>query len=302
MNFRELTPADVSALRPWFALGVPPLSEYSLPSLAAWNGCLSLTQYATEGDGLVLVQSSLEDPQKRHLLLPLCPEPSRSPRLLRERALALGVREVRQVPHAYLDLWTHAEVEEHFTVAELPEYADYVYRREDLAELDGRLYAKKRNLVRQFEREYVEKGAVKVEELSALNAGRCLDCLKEWRSEVPAKGWNAVLECEQRAITRAFEHWDALGLRGVLVSIEGRVRGFGVSSPLTKDTGDLLFEKASDAVKGLYQFLDRECARRLFPGMEFINKECDHGDPGLEKAKRSYHPVFRVQSFLLVPK
>ncbi|MFA6030120.1 MAG: phosphatidylglycerol lysyltransferase domain-containing protein [Elusimicrobiota bacterium] len=302
MNLKKMTPADAPALRPYFVRGVPALSTYALPSLAAWSGCLYDSLYAEEGGSLILAEASLEDPKKRHLLLPLCPEPERSPRLLRERALALGFPEVRYVPQSYVDLWTREEVESHFNLVEQPEYADYVYRREDLAELAGRPYAKKRNLVRQFEREYMEKGGVKVEEVTALNAGRCAEVLRDWRSESPEKGWNAVLECEDRSIRQAFEHWDALGLRGVLVAIDGRVRGFGVSAPLTADTGVLVFEKASDEVKGLYQFLDRECARLLFPGMEFVDKECDLGDPGLEKAKRSYHPAFRVKSFLLVPK
>ena len=38
---------------------------------------------------------------------------------------------------------------------------------------------------------------------------------------------------------------------------------FGIGSRLRADMGNLNFEKAFPHVKGLYQFLDRECARRL---------------------------------------
>jgi hypothetical protein len=179
------------------------------------------------------------------------------------------------------------------------EYEDYVYRSSHLAELPGRDYAKKRNLVRQFERESLDPGRVRVDPITPANAGECLACLEAWRTEHGDKDWSGLLECERQAITRALNNFASLELQGVLVSISGKVKGFGIGSRLKDDTWVLHFEKASDQVKGLYQYLDRECARRLFPGVTFLNKESDMGDPGLAKAKLSYRPAFRVKSYRL---
>ncbi len=61
----------------------------------------------------------------------------------------------------------------------------------------------------------------------------------------------------------------------------------------------LCFEKADADIEGIYQFLDNECAKRLFSGYRFINKESDMGKPGLTKSKQSYHPVEIIKSYCL---
>ena len=66
--------------------------------------------------------------------------------------------------------------------------------------------------------------------------------------------------------------------------------------------GVLHFEKALSNIKGLYQYFDSECAKRLFKGYKYINKESDMGDPGLAKSKKSYHPVMIVKSYKLIIK
>jgi hypothetical protein len=66
--------------------------------------------------------------------------------------------------------------------------------------------------------------------------------------------------------------------------------------------GILNFEKAFPDVKGLYQFLDHECAKQLFAGYRYINKESDMSLPNLAAMKKSYHPVMRVKSYRLTLK
>jgi hypothetical protein len=68
---------------------------------------------------------------------------------------------------------------------------------------------------------------------------------------------------------------------------------------LTDTMGVLHFEKAHTHIKGLYQYLDRECARRLFNGYAYLNKESDMDVPGLVQAKKSYHPIKIMKSYQL---
>ena len=140
---------------------------------------------------------------------------------------------------------------------------------------------------------------MRADAITPANAGECLACLDVWRSERGDKDWNGLLECERQAITKALKNFHELELQGVMIAIDGKVKGFGIGSRLRDDTWVLHFEKASDQVKGLYQYLDRECAKRLFLGVTFLNKESDMGDPGLAKAKQSYRPAFRVKSYRL---
>ena len=76
----------------------------------------------------------------------------------------------------------------------------------------------------------------------------------------------------------------------------------GIATRLNAEMGILNYEKAFADVKGLYQFLDQECARRLFAGLRYINKESDMNLPNLAHMKRSYHPVMRVKSYKLTLK
>jgi hypothetical protein len=64
----------------------------------------------------------------------------------------------------------------------------------------------------------------------------------------------------------------------------------------------LQYEKAYDKIKGLYQYFDNQCAKRLFNGYTYINKESDMGVEGLAKAKKSYHPIHIIESFRLIRK
>ena len=299
MDFDLLKPGHYPKLKPFFAGQSQPLSAYSLASLISWSQCIFDTIFTVVDAAALFGERRMDDPDRKHLLLPVCPNGPKPPAWLKDRAAANGFREYHLVPQTYLDGFGRAEVEKLFTVAEETEYEDYVYRCADLSELPGRDYAKKRNLVRQFEREYLEPGRVKADLITAVNAGDCLACLEGWRAERADKDWTGLLECERQAITKALKNLAALELQGLQVAIDGKVRGFGIGSRLRDDTWVLHFEKASDQVKGLYQYLDRECAKRLFPGVTFLNKESDMGDPGLAQAKLSYRPAFRVKSYRL---
>ncbi len=298
MEFELLKPEHYGRLKPFFARQQHSLSTYSLSSLIVWSQCIVDTLFAVEGDALLFAERRMDDPNRKHLLLPVSSAALKSPQWLRDAAVAAGYREYHYVSQSYLESVGHASLEAFFSVHEQPEFEDYVYRSSDLAGLPGRDYAKKRNLIRQFEREWQGQGRVQVQLITAANAGECLAGLDVWRAE-RGQDWTDVLECERRAIAAASKDFEALEMQGLLIIIDGKVRGFGIGSRLKDDAWVLNFEKASDRFKGLYQFLDRECARRLFSGTAFLNKECDMGDPGLAQAKQSYFPVSRVKSYRL---
>ncbi|MDD5775825.1 MAG: phosphatidylglycerol lysyltransferase domain-containing protein, partial [Candidatus Omnitrophica bacterium] len=81
--------------------------------------------------------------------------------------------------------------------------------------------------------------------------------------------------------------------------IDGVVNAIAIMSALHEKTGVLHFEKAFSDIRGLYQFLDNECAKRLFSQYEFINKESDMNIAELAQSKKSYHPVQRIKSYCL---
>ena len=92
---------------------------------------------------------------------------------------------------------------------------------------------------------------------------------------------------------------DALEVKWILIRIDGRVCAFGISSRLTDTMGVLNFEKAHASIKGLYQFLDNECAKHLFAGCEYINKESDMKLLNLAQSKNTYNPMNMVKPYRL---
>jgi len=300
MNFKKLEVADYAALKPYFDPIPYRLSIYSLPSLIAWGDCVFETRYAVEGDLLVIANESQLRPDDRHLILPVSPGGDPSPERLRAIALESGHRRYWCACGDYVERHRQG-LEPLFDVEEQPEFEDYVYLAEDLAELRGNRFVRKRNLIHQFEREFMRNGnRASVEPITRESVPECLAFLEAWcvQRDCDVDG-ETDLACERRAVITSLEQLEALDLRGILVRLDERVCAFGIASRLNGDTGILSYEKAFSDVKGLYQFLDRECAKRLFAGCRYINKESDMSLPNLAAMKRSYHPVLRVKSYKL---
>ncbi len=192
-------------------------------------------------------------------------------------------------------------LDEVFHLEEQEEFEDYVYLAEDLARLKGNRYVRKRNLIHQFEREFGGNGSrSRVEPITRDSVPECLAFLEAWCEQRDCDVDEDIdLACERRAVITSLENFEALELSGILVRLDNAVSAFGIASRLTGDTGILNYEKAFSDVKGLYQFLDNECAKRLFAGFRYINKESDMSLPNLARMKRSYHPVLRVKSYKL---
>jgi hypothetical protein len=94
----------------------------------------------------------------------------------------------------------------------------------------------------------------------------------------------------------AFDRFDALGLAGVMVTVGKEPVAFSVFNRLTRNTCDILFEKANMAFKGAAQVINQETARYLKDKCHYLNREQDLGVPGLRQAKLSYVP-----SALMIP-
>lgn len=303
MKFKKLEVADYGLLKPYFARIPYRLSVYSLPSIIAWSNCVFEAGYAVTGGLLVIANESEQRPDDRHLILPLSLEGDVPPSSLRAIAVESGFPRYGCVSGDYVERHREA-LESMFDLEEQQEFEDYVYLAEDLATLKGNRYVRKRNLIHQFEREYMGNGRrARVEPITRDDVPECLAFLEAWCAQRDCSVDGDIdLACERRAVITSLENFEAFELAGILVRLDDRVSAFGIASRLTDDTGVLNYEKAFADVKGLYQYLDNECAKRLFTGFRYINKESDMNLPNLAAMKKSYHPVSRVKSYKLTLK
>ena len=303
MNLKKLEIADYPALKHFFANIPYRLSVYSLPSLIAWSNCVFEARYAVEGDRLIIANESELRPEDRHLILPISLFGGTLPEALPDIAAGLGFCCYWSVPGDYIERYRD-RLDALFTMEEQGEFEDYVYLANDLASLKGNRYVRKRNLIHQFQREFMNNGVrVHVEPITAGSAPECLAFLEAWceQRDCDVDG-DIDLACERRAVITSLENLEALDFKGILIRIDGTVNAFGIASRLNDEMGILNYEKAFSDVKGLYQFLDNQCAKQLFAGYRYINKESDMNLPNLAHMKRSYHPVLRVKSYKLTLK
>jgi hypothetical protein len=298
MIWKILEPSDYPVLRSVFEKQPYNLSIYSLLSLIAWNTGPTRSHYTFDRDRLVINSESPTHPEERYLILPLSDRGFLTPEELHDLAIDLGYRQYRFVPGDYLAVTQINKAENWFKITEQAGYEDYVYRTEDLVRLRGNRFAKKRNLIHQFMRDYGHQGRVTVEDLTPANREECLIFLEHWCMQRQCDQ-DEGLACEKRALIQTLIHIEILECAGIVVRIDGEVNAFGIMSRLNEKTGVLHFEKAFSNIKGLYQFLDNTCAKRLFSQYEFINKESDMNIAELAQAKKSYHPVHRIKSYCL---
>ncbi len=200
----------------------------------------------------------------------------------------------------YLEKFDCSELESIFILDEQEGFGDYIYLTEDLINLTGNRFSKKRNLIHQFSREYILKDRVKVEGILPGNVEECLQFLEIWceqhRCDVDQEN---NLACEKNAAITTLKNMSLLESKGIQIRIDGRISAFGIGSQLSKTTASLNFEKADPEIKGLYQFLDNECAKRLFSGFLYVNKESDMNIPNLAESKQSYNPIHYIKSYSL---
>ena len=185
---------------------------------------------------------------------------------------------------------------------------DYLYEINRLADLGGKKLHAKRNHINRFLERYPDW---QVEEITMDNLAEGAEMDLEWNHryrslDTADEEEEARTRMDERhAMSKAFARYEALGLAGILLRVEGRVIAFTMGSSIGADTFDIHFEKAYSDIQGAYPMINREFARWIrdhFPQVRWLNRENDMGMEGLRKAKESYYPDRMVEKFSAVPR
>lgn len=301
MNFKPVSIDDYKILKPFFSENPYSLSVYSPASIIAWSYRTFKADYAIDDGNLYICGYEEDHPLERHLILPVSSQRiSFTPSMLYDTARKTGFDLYWYVPGDYLETLDSDELKSLFLIEEQPGFKDYVYLTEDLIHLRGNRFSKKRNLINQFTREYLRRNRVKVDEIRPEDVDECLQFLELWCDQHACDTeQESSLACEKHAVITTLKNMNRLESKGIQVRLDGKIYAFGIGSRLNQTTATLNFEKADSGIKGLYQFLDNECARRLFSEFRYINKESDMNIPNLAESKQSYNPILRIPSFKL---
>ena len=174
---------------------------------------------------------------------------------------------------------------------------DYVYNIDDLADLKGRKFQKKRNHLNRFRSLYP---AWRTEALTPANMDAVREMAAKWYEARLAHDPQADFHLEQRALRRALDRFEALGLEGLVLYDGDRVIAFTMASQLSADTMDVHFEKALEDVDGAYPAINQAFAQHLRDRhltIRYLDREEDMGIEGLRKAKLSYCPDHLTEKY-----
>ncbi len=216
-------------------------------------------------------------------------DPAHAIGLLREDARQLGV----PLHIVGMTDWWWAAVErlypEAFAFAAPRSHFDYIYRTADLASLAGSAYKPKRNHINRF----TTLHKWHVEPIAEKNIGDCRLLNSRWLAlhDCAAESERA----EQSAMARAFDNFEALGLRGLVLYADGEAAAFTYGSAIDPQTFCTHVEKADVRFDGAAAMINRLFAESLAGEYGFINREDDLGLEGLRFSKLSYRPCLLLK-------
>lgn len=181
-----------------------------------------------------------------------------------------------------------------FEYTETRDDADYVYSRQDLADLAGRKYHKKKNHVSQFLRQFPDS---MFEPVTDANTPDMEKVALQWYKE-NAGDADPDKEIELDLIREALACREKLKLSGGILYVSGIPAAMTLASSINETVADTHFEKAVDlyAAGGAYAAINQMFARTL-NDYTLINREEDMGIEGLRRAKLSYQPQIILMKY-----
>ena len=287
---RPLELSDQGTVREALAADPPEISDFTFACLWIWRRTLPVDISALDG-GLVFVIRSDRCPSYALPPIAVADPVGVARRVLDSlRAKEGPLAGLRLVPEALASALQSAGLH----VEDDRAATDYVYRSADLVDLPGRRYDAKRNWIRRC----LATHACAYEPIRGPVVAECATYMEEWCADRDCAE-DVDLCAEATAVREAFAQWEELGLAGGAIRVRGDVRGFAVGERLSGTMGVQHFEKADARVPGLYQVVNQWFTREAFADVEWVNREEDLGNPGLRKAKQSYHPTRMVKKFLV---
>lgn len=284
IDFQKLTPQQREEYNRILFSCPPRGCEYSFANLSLWglqkvaflHGCVAFFSHyygrsvypypIGSGDRRAVIEEILLDAQ--------------------ERGIPCRIAGMTDDDRAELEEWFPGK----FLVKATRDSSDYVYAIDDLADLKGRKYQKKRNHANRFRMEHPDYSVVP---LTSCNMPLAQHMINDWYVSRIKENPEGDYMLENIALAKACRCYDTLGLDGIMLMDGDQVLAVTMGSQMAEDTFDIHFEKAKENVDGAYTVVNQEFARYLrlkYPDIAYLDREDDMGLDGLRKAKLSYQP------------
>jgi hypothetical protein len=184
----------------------------------------------------------------------------------------------------------------------LRKFPDYIYLRENIANLKGNKYKHKRASCNYFSKNYKFRYLAYKQNMK----NECLKLFSKWASnrkqKYPDLYYHKLLEDSFSAHKLAIEHFKALNLVGRVIKgiprsaalkqglAPKKICAYTFGFELKKDTFCILLEVCDLKFKGISEFIFREFSKEMHQ-YKYINTMDDSGLENLRISKLSYHPI-----------
>jgi uncharacterized protein len=280
LNFEPISLDRQDQYLKYFSQFPQKASDYSFVNLWGWATVYGL--YWAWADQLVWIKQTVP---KEVLWAPVAPWPDIDWNLCFDKYFD-STAVFHRVPEDLMVLWKE-KIGNRIVIEESREHWDYLYDVNELTQLSGRRFHKKKNLLNQFKKNYdfqfVPLDLEMIDMAMALQGDWCTwhDC----------KSLDA-LAAENLAISRVLGSWEKLtGPTGGAIFVDRQMIAYTIAEPLSEDTLVIHFEKGNVDFKGTYQAVNQMFLEYLGQNFKIVNREQDLGDEGLRKSKLSYNPT-----------
>ena len=185
---------------------------------------------------------------------------------------------------------------ERFEITEVRDLAEYIYSAARMAAFSGNRLKKRRNEVNAFWSRYGERASV--ERIRPEDFAEILAYEQRWVAECSESHDAASLEREERMIAKQLRFFDELRLSGVVLRLDGEIRGFGYGTKLNDRCYDAIVEKGDRSLENAYKVLRQESVKQCAMDCACVNLEEDVGVEGLRALKLAYQPEYLLRKFI----
>lgn len=195
------------------------------------------------------------------------------------------------------DLSLFREIKEwDFTIKEERDHFEYIYLHTDY--FDNKRLKQK---LRYFERDNKFSIVYLTSENIDNNKDRIIKFYTDWIENKAGIQKDFALDESNYVIGNLFDYYVHLDLTGLLLEIDGVVKGFYIGEKIKEnDTAFTFFVKSDTVIDYISDAIFYYGSKNLFNGCKFVNWDRDSGFEGLRFFKERYHPCNLLKSYNII--
>ena len=178
-----------------------------------------------------------------------------------------------------------------------PKSNDYVCLRQGISALRGNKFKSQRASRNYF----LKQNKFKCLAFSMRHADECLKLYDSWmgmrKEDNKDHIYRGMMLDSRNSLKCALGSYRQLDLKGMVIKVGGKIKGFTIGYELNKETFCILYEITDLSLKGLAQFIFAQFCGEL-KRYKYVNIMDDSGLENLKKTKLSYHPERLVPAYI----